>query len=56
MVFFHIDLDLFLFFSVFHVVCRRPVAAYFVSNLLRRVVVLPMVFTLTIQMTKFDST
>ena len=58
------------FLSFFRVVCHRPfamyfyrraVAACFVTDLLRWVVVLPtvsffMVFTLAVQMTKFDPT
>ena len=62
MVFFQIDLGLPLFFSLFfRVVCLRPIAACFVTNLLRWVVVLStvnffMVFTLRVPMVKFDMT
>ena len=70
MVFFHIDLVCLYFFFVFScclsltfcdVFCRRAIAACFVIDLLRWVVVLPTVsffkiFTLVVQMTKFDPT
>ena len=58
MVFFHIDMSLYLFFRVAY---RQPLMVCFAINLLRRVVVLPtvnffMVFVLVVQMTKFDPT
>ena len=58
MVFFHIDLSLYLFFRVAY---RQPLIVRFVINLLRRVVVLStisffMVFVLVVQMAKFDPT
>ena len=58
MVFFHIDLSLYLFFRVAY---RQPLIVRFVINLLRWVVVLStisffMVFVLVVQMAKFDPT
>ena len=62
MVFFNIDMGLTLFlFLVFHAICHQLIAACFVVDLLRRVVMLStisffIVFTLAIQMVNFDPT